>query len=215
MNDLWNDWVTYHDQLLGGLWVSLRLTFMVLLLGVPLGLVLAVASTARQRWLSRLVVLVIEIGRGTPALVLLQVVYNGIPVTLSGFVCAFLALALTTGAYTSEILRGGFQAVPKGEIEAAHALGMSRFYVLRDVVVPQGVRIALPPLIGFCIVMFQATSLAFVIAVPELTAQTKSIANQTFHYFNLFAIAAALYAVIAISASLLTERFEKFLTKHT
>lgn len=214
MTEIWNDWLMYHDQLLDGLWVSVRLTFMTLVLGLPLGLVLAVASTTSRRWVNRLVVLVIEVGRGTPALVLLQVVYNGIPVTLSGFVCAYLALALTTGAYTSEILRGGLQAVPRGEIEAARALGMNARDVLRDVVIPQGIRIALPPLLGFCIVMFQATSLAFVIAVPELTAQAKSIANQTFHYFNLFAIAGLLYAVIAVSASVLTERVEKRLSKH-
>jgi polar amino acid transport system permease protein len=214
MSGIWNDWLTYHDPLLNGLWVSLRLTFMTLLLGLPFGLALAVAASSRRRLVRWLVLGVVEIGRGTPALVMLQVVYNGIPVTFSGFVCAFIALALTTAAYTSEILRGGLQAVPAAEIEAGHALGMRRIHVLRDVIIPQGVRIAIPPLIGFCIVMFQATSLAFVIAVPELTAQAKSIANETFHYFNLFFLAGLLYAVITISASVITERAEKTLSKH-
>lgn len=213
MTGLWNDWTAHQEQLMSGFWVSLRLISMTLLLGLPLGLLLAVAASARRRVVRATVVVVIEIGRGTPALVLLQVVYNGIPVTLSGFVCAFLALAITTGAYTSEILRGGLQAVPRGEIEAGHALGMSGFQVLRDVVVPQGVRIAIPPLMGFCILMFQATSLAFIIAVPELTAQAKSIASSTFHYFNLFVIAGVMYALITISASVMTERVEKFLNR--
>jgi polar amino acid transport system permease protein len=214
MTGVWNDWLTYKEPLLGGLWVSVRLTFMTLLFGLPLGLALAVGASSRRRIVRGCVVALVEIGRGTPALVMLQVVYNGIPVTLSGFASAFIALALTTAAYTSEILRGGLQAVPAGEVEAGQALGMSSVDVLRDVVIPQGVRIAIPPLIGFCIVMFQATSLAFVIAVPELTAQAKSIANETFHYFNLFLLAGLLYGVITISASALTERVEKVLSKH-
>jgi polar amino acid transport system permease protein len=215
MHGIWGDWMTYHDQLLGGLWVSVRLTFMSLVLGLPLGLLLAIASASRQRRARAAVIALIEIGRGTPVLVLLQVVYTGIPVTLSGFVCAFLALALSTGAYTSEIIRGGLQAVPRGEIEAGHALGMSQLHILRDITVPQGLRIALPPLIGFCILIFQATSLAFIIAVPELTSQAKMIANQTFHYFNLFIIAGTLYAVITISASVMTERIENRLSRHS
>jgi polar amino acid transport system permease protein len=214
MGGIWDDWLTYHDPLLNGLWVSLRLTFMTLLLGLPFGLILAIAASSRRRLIRWLVLAVVEIGRGTPALVMLQVVYNGIPVTLSGFVCAFIALALTTAAYTSEILRGGLQAVPAAEIEAGHALGMKHVHVLRDVIIPQGVRIAIPPLIGFCIVMFQATSLAFVIAVPELTAQAKSIANESFHYFNLFFLAGLLYAAITISASVIAERAEMTLSRH-
>jgi polar amino acid transport system permease protein len=214
MEGLWDDWVTYDTQLLDGLWVSVRLTFMTLLIGLPLGLLLAVGALTTRRVLRAAVVLMIETGRGMPALVLLQIVYNGIPVTLSGFVCACIALALTTAAYTSEIIRGGLQAIPRGEIEAGQALGMSSFHVLRDVVVPQGIRIATPPLLGFCILMFQATSLAFIIAVPELTAQAKSIANATFHYFNLFVLAGLLYAVITISASLMTERVEKVMNRH-
>lgn len=214
MESLWNDWLTYDHRLLDGLWTSIRLTFMTLLLGLPLGLVLAVGAGSKRLVLRRPVLAVIEIGRGTPALVLMQVVYNGIPVTLSGFVCAYIALALTTAAYSSEILRGGLQAVPRGEIEAGHALGMNTLHILRDVVVPQGIRIAMPPLLGFCIVIFQATSLAFVIAVPELTAVAKSIANQNFHYFNLLLLAGALYAVITISASVMTERIEKAINRH-
>lgn len=211
MTGIWNDWLTHHDQLLDGLWTSLRLTVMALLLGLPAGLLLAVGTSSRRPALRCTVIVLIEIGRGTPALVLLQIVYNGIPVTLTAFICAYIALALTTAAYTSEILRAGLQAVPRGEIEAGHALGMKNLHVLRDVVIPQGIRIALPPLLGFCILMFQATSLAFVIAVPELTSQAKSIANNTFHYFNLFIIAGVLYAVITISASFATEQLEKIL----
>jgi polar amino acid transport system permease protein len=214
MSGFWNDLVTHLDALLDGLWVSIELTFMTLLLGLPGGLLLAVAASSRVKLVRLSAIVIVEVGRGTPVLVMLLLVYNGIPITLPGFVAAFVALAMTTAAYSSEIIRGGLQAVPQEEVEAGHALGMSSFYVIRDVIVPQGLRIAIPPLVGFCITMFQATSLAYIIAVRELTAQAKSIANETFHYFNLFLLAGLLYAVVCISASILTERVEKKLNRH-
>lgn len=214
MTDVWQDFVQNRQQLVDGLQVSLKLAALTLVLGLPGGLVLAVAGTSRAKAVRWLAIGLVEIGRGTPALVMLQLVYYGIPITLSGLLSAGVALALTTAAYTSEIIRGGLQAVPEGEIEAAGALGMSRWDTLRDVTIPQGLRIALPSLLSFSVLMFQATSLAFTIAVPELMAQAKSIANSNFHYFNLFLIAAAMYAVITISASVFTDRVERRLSRH-
>ncbi|MEU1595150.1 amino acid ABC transporter permease [Streptomyces sp. NPDC005708] len=214
MSGISQDFVTYHHQLLDGLGASLKLAGLTLVLGLPGGLLLAIAGTSRLRILRYAAVALVETGRGTPALVMLQLIYYGIPLTLTGILSAGIALGLTTAAYTSEIIRGGLQAVPEGEVEAANALGMSRFDTLRDVVIPQGLRIALPSLMSFSIIMFQATSLAFTIAVPELMSQAKSIANSNFHYFNLFVIAAALYAVITISASAFTERVERRLSRH-
>ncbi len=121
---------------------------------------------------------------------------------------------MTTAAYTSEIIRGGLQAVPAAEIEAGQALGLKNIHIMRDIVIPQGLRIALPPLLGFCIIIFQATSLAFTIAVPELLAQAKSIANVNFHYFNVFVIAGLLYAAITVPSSIMTDRLERKMSRH-
>lgn len=209
-----DDFITYRDELIAGLWMSIRLALLTFALGLPGGLMLAVASFSRHKSVRILATVFVEIGRGTPALVMLQLVYYGLPVTLTGFLSAAIALALTTAAYTSEIIRGGLRGVPGGEIEAAEALGLKSFHIMRDVVVPQGLRIALPPLMGFCIIMFQATSLAFTIAVPELMAGAKSIASSNFHYFNLFLIAGLLYALVTIPASLLTDRMERKLARH-
>jgi polar amino acid transport system permease protein len=213
MTELWIDLSQNYESLLDGLWVSLRLALMTVLLGVPAGFILAMMTGGRSKTVRAIGVVVVEIGRGTPTLVVLQVVYFGLPATFGGFVAAFLALAFTTAAFSSEIIRGGLQAVPAGEVEAAEALGMRRWHTLRDIVIPQAMRIALPPLMGFCILMFQATSLAYTIAVRELTAAAKSAANQNFHYFNLFLIAGVLYAVVAIGASLLTEQVERRLAR--
>lgn len=214
MMGIWEDFMSHHVQLLHGLRVSLEVSAITISLGLIGGLILAILGLSRSKVVRLVSTGVVEIGRGTPALVLLQIVYNGVPVTLTGTLSAGIALALTTAAYTSEIIRGGLQAVPEGEIEAAGALGLGRLDSFRYVIIPQGLRIALPPLLSFCIIMFQATSLAFTIAVPELMSQAKSVASYTFHYFNLFVIAAAMYGVITISASLLTERVERRLSRH-
>lgn len=214
MIDIWNDFITYRGELLDGLWMSIRLVLLTFAIGLPGGLLLAVASFSRQKAVRILVICLVEIGRGTPALVMLQVVYYGIPMTLPGFLSAAIALALTTAAYTSEIIRGGLRAVPEGEVEAAGALGLKNIHVMWDVVIPQGLRIAFPPLMGFCIIMFQATSLAFTIAVPELMAQAKAISSVNFHHFNIFLLAGLLYAVLTIPGSFLTDRIEKRLTRH-
>jgi len=105
--------------------------------------------------------------------------------------------------------------VPRaGETEACQTLGVSRLDTLRFVVVPQGLRIALPALMGFAILIFQATSLCFTIAVPELLSQAYSIGSSTFKYFSVLALAGLLYAIITIPASWFVERTEKRMSKH-
>ncbi len=214
MSGIWHDFVIHRGELLSGLRTSITLTLLSLALGLPGGLLLAVAHTARSRLVRVVSRAVTEIGRGAPALLLLQLIYNGIPLSLSGFLAAGVALAITTAAYTSEILRGGLQAVPPGELEAGMALGMTNAQIQRDIVIPQGVRIAVPPLLSFCILIFQATSLAFVIAVPELMAAVKSIAEGNFRYFNMFVIGGIMYAIVTIAFSVVTERVERRLSRH-
>lgn len=214
MMGILEDFLAYWPQLLNGLWVSIRLALLTFLIGIPGGLLLAIATMSKKKALRYVAVAFVEIGRGTPALVVLQVVYFGMPFTLTAFISAGIALGLTTASYTSEIIRGGLQAVPQGEVEAAHALGMKPVTVMRDVIIPQGMRIALPALVSFCVIMFQATTLAFSIAVPELMSQAKSISSATFHYFNLFVIVGVMYGVITITASALIDRLELRMSRH-
>lgn len=212
-----DDWGNYLPALLSGLGVSLRLTGFTLAVGLPLGLLLALVNGARTGPLRYAGILLVEVGRGMPALVMLQLIYFGLPtsgVTLDAFLSAGLALSLTTGAYTSEIIRGGLQAVPQGEVEAAAALGMSRADSLRFIVVPQGLRIAIPALMGFAIIVFQATALAYTIALPELLAAAYSIGSATYRYLSVLALVGLVYAAITIPASLLTEQVERRLSRH-
>ncbi|MGY1829134.1 amino acid ABC transporter permease [Geodermatophilus sp. SYSU D01180] len=217
MTGLLSSWGEWLPRLLEGLLTSLQLTVVSLLIGVPLGLVLALLSSARSRGVRWSAIGLVEIGRGTPALVMLQFVYYGLPsagLSLTAFVSAIAALSLTTAGYTSEILRGGLQAVPAGETEAAGALGLSRRDTLRYVIVPQGVRIALPSLMGFAILIFQATSLTFTISVVELLSQAYSIGAATFRYLDVLVLAGLLYLAVTIPAGWLTNGTERRLSRH-
>ena len=212
-----HDWGTFLPTLLRGLWVSLRLAGLSLLVGMPLGLLLAVANGSGRRGARSVAVVLVEIGRGMPALVMLQLVYFGLPsvgVSLASFTAAAVGLALTTAAYTSEIIRGGLQSVPQGEVEAAEALNMSRRDILRFILIPQGLRVAIPALMGFAILIFQGTALAYTIALPELLGAAYSIGSSTFQYLSVLVLAGFLYAAITVPTSLMTDRVERRLSRH-
>ncbi|UPA27903.1 amino acid ABC transporter permease [Shinella oryzae] len=199
-------------DLLGGLSISLQVTAFSLLIGIPFGLLLALGVLARSRWLKVISLFLVEIGRGAPALVLLQFIYFGLPatgLTLGSFSAAIIALAWNTGAYTSEIIRASLQSVAHGQREAAEALGLNRFDELRYVLLPQGLRVALPALLGFSILIFQGTSLCFTIALPELVSRAYEIGSTTFRYFPALLAAGVLYAAISIPAALLVSHVEK------
>lgn len=211
------DWPSFLPGLLAGLGVSIQVALLSLLIGIPGGLMLAIGAGSKKKLVRTLIIGIVEIGRGTPALVVLQIFYFGLPasgLTLSSMGASVVALAATTAAYTSEILRGGLQAVPQGEVEAAGALGMSRRDTLRFIVIPQGFTVAIPSLIGFAILIFQATSLAYTVALPELLSQAYSIGSTTFNYVSVLVLAGLMYAAITIPASWLTCRAEKRLARH-
>ncbi|NWN89682.1 MAG: amino acid ABC transporter permease [Micrococcaceae bacterium] len=215
--DLLTNWVEWLPRLLDGLWVSIQVTLLGLLVGIPLGLGLAILSSVRSRMVRSFTVVAVEIGRGMPALVVLQMVYFGLPtlgLTVNSFIATVMALAMMTAAYTSEILRAGLRAVPEGETEASNALGLSYGDTLRFIVIPQGVRIAVPTLMGFCILIFQVSSLAFTIGLPELLSRGYSIGASTFQYLDVLVLAGLLYLVITVPAGWLVEGFEKRISRH-
>jgi polar amino acid transport system permease protein len=212
--DFWREWL---PTLLSGLLVSLEVTAVCLALGVPLGLLLALGVQSKATALRAAALAVVEIGRGTPALILLQFAYFGLPsagLTLSSFVAATFALAWCTGAYTSEIIRAGLQAVPHGQKEAAAAIGLTGGDALRFVILPQGLRVSVPALFGFSILMLQASSLCFAIALPELVSQAYIIGSNTFRYMATLFLAGLLYALICIPATIAVSALERRLGRH-
>lgn len=217
MSGTWDFWAEWFPDLLGGFVISLQVTAACLLLGIPLGLLLALAIQSKSAVLRWTALAIVEIGRGTPALILLQFAYFGLPtagLTLSSFTAASLALAWCTGAYTSEIIRAGLEAVPDGQQEAAQAIGLSRMDALRYVILPQGLRVAVPALLGFSIIMLQASSLCFTIALPEIVSQAYIVGSNTFRYLPVFLLAALMFAAVCIPATILVSLLERRLGRH-
>lgn len=217
MNDLLDFWGEWFPTLVDGLKISVEVTAACLALGIPLGLVLALGMQSKSAPWRTLALVIVEIGRGAPALILLQFAYFGLPnagLALSSFASATLALAWTTGAYTSEIIRAGLEAVPHGQKEAAAAIGLNRWDQLRFVILPQGLRVSVPPLFGFSILMLQASSLCFAIALPELVSQAYVIGSNTFRYMSILVLAGLLYAAICIPATIAVSALERRLGRH-
>jgi|SRR5580692_14785 polar amino acid transport system permease protein len=198
------------SQLASGLALSLKITGASLLLGYPLGILLALLSDSRILAIRALGATIVEVGRGLPALVLLYLIYYGLPsagITLTAFLTSVLALGASTGAYTSEIFRASFRAIPKAQREAALALGLSPARTIRTVLLPQAWRIALPQLVSFAILVFQASALCFAVALPELLSAAYAIGAATFQYLNVLLITGAIYLAISLPASYLANRF--------
>jgi polar amino acid transport system permease protein len=184
---------------------------------LPLALAAALGLDSSSRLVRYPMVAFVEVGRGAPALVLLQLAYFGLPtagITLSSTVSAVCSLAWTTAAYGAEYVRAGLAAVPQGEVEGCEALGLTRRDTLRYVVVPQGLRIAIPSLMGFAVMLFQATSLAYSVAVPELMSQAYSIGSSNFRYLNALAAAGLLYASISVPCTWLSVCVERRMNRH-
>lgn len=218
MGVTWDDVFSWLPNFWQGFEISMQVTAVTLCVGIPLGLVLALGVQSKATSIRWLCLALVEIGRGAPALVLLQFVYYGMPTTglsLSSFLSAAVALSWNTGAYTSEIIRAGLDAVPAGQIEAANALGMSRVDELRFILLPQGLRIAGPALLGFSILVFQGTSLCFVIALPEIVSRAYDVGAMYFYYFPALAIAGLFFAAVCIPASFLVSWIEHRAGAHT
>jgi len=195
-------------ELLPGLVVSLELSAVLLAIGLPAAILLALGLGSRTKALRVCTQVVVEIAKGMPSLVLIYVIYFGLPqvgVDLGAFISASVALAISFAGYACDSFKAGFDAVQAGQVEAAHALGLGHTTTFLRVVLPQALKVALPPVIGWAIVYFQATSLAFAIAVPELLARAYQLATTNFQYFSVIFLAALIYAAICIPLSLVAE----------
>ncbi|MDT3377916.1 amino acid ABC transporter permease [Labrys sp. KNU-23] len=204
--------ISWMPDLLAGFSVSLQVTAFSLLVGIPFGLLLALGVMVRNKALRALSLFLVEVGRGAPALVLLQFIYFGLPglnFTIESFAAAIIALAWNTGAYTSEIMRASLLSIPQGQREASEALCFTRIDELRFILLPQSLRVALPALLGFSILIFQGTSLCFAIALPELVSSAYEIGSTTFRYFPALLCAGALYACVSIPAALFVSHVER------
>lgn len=202
----WTEWRTYLPLLLRASVTTLWVTCGGMLLAVVWGLGLALLrlyGIVPLRWLA---VAYIEVFRGTPLLLQIYFIYFGLAqqlgLKLSAGLAAVLSLGLNYAANEAENYRAGIQAVPKGQSEAALALGMSQWLALRRIILPQGLRISLPSVTNDFIAMFKDSSIVSVIALVELTKEFQIRALDTGDYLGLGAMTAAIYFAISYLASL-------------
>ncbi|MES2847316.1 MAG: amino acid ABC transporter permease [Pseudomonadota bacterium] len=160
--------------LMSGLWITLQIGVVSIAAGLVLGLVLALVRLYSPGWLQVLAKIYINFMRSIPLLVLLIIIYYALPfvgIRLSPFLSAVAALSLVSAAYTAEIFRAGIEAIPKGQFEASSALGLGYRHMMVDVILPQAIRIVIPPLTNNCINVMKDTALASVVAMPDLLKQ--------------------------------------------
>jgi polar amino acid transport system substrate-binding protein len=159
----------------------------------------------------------VEVYRGTPLLIQLFILYYGLPnigIALSPLGAAIIGLGMNYAAYEAEVYRGGIEAVPKGQMEAALSLGMPSSLAFRRVLLPQAFRISLPAVTNDFIALFKDSSIVSVIAMVELTKTYGILAATTLRYFELGLIVAILYFGMSYPLSVLARRLEKKLKGH-
>jgi polar amino acid transport system permease protein len=176
------------------------------------GLAVALARTSGSRALQTTATVFVQIFQGTPLLLQLFLIFFGAPVIgfdINPWVAAGVALMLNTSAFLGEIWRGCIQAIPGGQWEAAEALGLHYAARMRDVILPQAFKIALPPTVGYMVQVIKGTSLAAIIGFAEVTRAGQIINNATFQPLLVFGVVAAIYFALCWPLSLLAARMER------
>ncbi|MFF7710977.1 ABC transporter permease subunit [Pseudomonas sp. NPDC007930] len=214
----------YARLMLQGAGLTLQLMLYAWLLAMALAFLLVVVRLTHKPLAERLVAGYVSYHRNVPTLVQLMLWYFGVPTLLpehvqlwlanysSEFIFAVIALGLCQAAYFSEDLRAGLRAIPNGQTEAARALGLGYMRSMRYVILPQGVRNALPSLINHTVLLFKNTSLAMAIGVFELTYATREVENYTFRTFESYLVATVGYLAVSLLlmglGALIARRFD-------
>lgn len=213
----------FSPQVLSGVWVTIQLSIYAMAVGIVVGLVVGLGRMSHNRVLSTLSLLYITVFRSIPVLVQLLIWGNiglvarsitlGIPFTdaqffsistnelIGPFTAAVLGLSLAESAYIAEVIRGGVLSVDKGQIEAASALGMSRGRTTRRVILPQALRVIIPPMGNQFVTLIKGTSLVSVIAGGDLLTQVNNISATSYRVIEMLAVAVFWYLVLVSAAS--------------
>lgn len=204
--------VKYSHLFVSGLLMTLKLTFLAVTIGVILGLIVALIKMSSIKPISFIGASYVEIIRGTPLLVQLLLIYNGLMqfgIDIPAFTAGVSALAINSAAYVAEIIRAGIQAVDPGQNEAARSLGMTHAMAMRYVIIPQAIKNILPALGNEFIVMLKESAIVSVIGFADLTRQADIIQSITYKYFEPYIIIAAIYFIMTFIFSRLLGIFER------
>lgn len=210
----------YLPLLLHGAWITIQITVLGMLLAVALGLPIALMRMGRSRLLRTMATSYVEFFRGIPVLLLLFFLYYGLPsigamcgisslLSLSAFTVAVVGFGLNYAAYEAEVYRAGIGSIPIGQWEAAASLGMSPALTFRRIILPQAIRVILPPMTNDFIALFKDTSVVSVIAVVELTKQYQILAKSSNRYLEIGLVTAVLYLAMSVPMGRVARRLEK------
>ncbi|HIC96615.1 TPA: amino acid ABC transporter permease [Candidatus Bipolaricaulota bacterium] len=205
------DW-GWLPKLAQGLILTLEITATCIVIGIVLGLILALGRVYGRHifyWLSSAYV---QFFRGTPLLVQLLMVYYGLPgwgISLSPFVSGILALGLNTAAYQAEYFRGAIQSIKAGQMMAARSIGLSRWQAIRYIILPQALRLVIPPWSNELIYMLKYSSIVYMITVMDLMGVARVIASRNFRFFEVFIITALIYLALVLIISQLLRFLER------
>ncbi|NJM71219.1 MAG: amino acid ABC transporter permease [Scytonema sp. RU_4_4] len=207
---VWNHLLPLYFAFLTTVWISIGS----ITLGTAIGLILGVLSLISFSFISWLARLFIELFLALPTLVLLVWLYYSLPLIIPGFIiegqsCAILGLGLSLSAFVAEIIRGGINSVPSGEIEVAYCTGMSRIQAIRYILIPQVFRKSWPPLMGQYITTYKFSTLASVIAVPEILHTANSIIAQTYRPLEIYSAVAVIFIITIIPLNILLRRIQR------
>ena len=198
--------------LLNGLLWTVILSALAFLLGGVAGFFIMLARTSTMRWLRRVSLLYVQFIQGMPLLILMFVIYFGlgvIGIEVPPLAAASIGMMIYSSAYLGEIWRGCVESVPRTQFEAAECLALTRWQTLIDVILPQAMRIATPPTVGFMVQLIKNTSLASVVGFVELTRAAQVINNSLFQPFLVFGIAAVFYFCVCYPLSVWSRSLER------
>jgi polar amino acid transport system permease protein len=199
-----------------GLTATFTVTLASICLALVIGLLAGLGRIARTKVINRIATVYVEVVRGIPLLVQLFYIYYALGplLHLNGLMSAIAALSFCYGAYLAEIFRAGLQSIPKGQMEAALALGMSRTQALWRIILPQTIRVILPPIGNEFIALLKDSSLVSILAVSDLLRRGREFASTTFHYLEAYTVVALIYLIMTLFFSRLVGIMEERLRTH-
>lgn len=205
--------INSFPRLMDGLWVTLSTTLISLAIAAVLGLcfgLFLISHNPILRWIAKIYVYII---RGTPIIVQAFFIYFGVPnatgIRLSAVAAGIITLSLNAGAYSAELVRGGIQSVPKGQMEAARSLGLSKTKAMTKVILPQALRLMLPSIVNQCIITLKDSSILSVIGLAELTQTGRLIIANNFESFKMWIIVGIMYMIPILILTKFSEYIER------
>jgi polar amino acid transport system permease protein len=219
MHYQWDFYFLWHyaPLLWRGVLVTLAYTAATISIGLLIGLVVGLGRLSKSRMLNVPLVAFIEVFRCTPVLVQIVWFYYALPVLLGiqipAVVAGIMTLSCYTGAFYAEIFRGGIISIEQGQWDAARALGLSRWRVMRHVILPQAIRRMIPPFVNQSITQLKNTSLVSTIAVPDLLYNGTLITADTYRPLEVYTVVAVIYFVLLFPSTLLAQAYERKLAQ--